>query len=382
MLHSTVGSADCQPAAARTPLAACRSVLMVGTHLDGTGGIRAVVQGYVDGGLFERFDCVYVATHREGSTWVKLVTALKAWLRVAVLLRRQPAPLVHVQTASRASFWRKSALCLMAQLAGRPYLLHVHGGDFAQFYARECGPIARCFIRYTLAQASLVIALSEQWRERLLGICPAATVEVLPNAVALPDSRALRRLQEREPTLLFLGELRRAKGTYDLVRALACIAERFPQVKLVCGGVGAIAEVRQLAAELGVSDRVICPGWLDPERKRVALAGASIFVLPSYAEGMPIALLEAMSWGLAVIATPVGGIPQLIRHEVDGLLVAPGDIAGVAAAVERLLSDPALRDRLGAAARATVAAHFSLEAALERLGAIYRRFGIEARAKP
>jgi len=140
--------------------------------------------------------------------------------------------------------------------------------------------------------------------------------------------------------------------------------------------------VRQFAAQLDIADRVICPGWLGPERKRVALAGASIFALPSYAEGMPLALLEAMSWGLAVIATPVGGVPQLVTHEVNGVLVAPGDIDGVAAAIDRLLSDPALRDRLGAAARATIAAHFSLEAALERLGAIYRRFGIAARPQP
>jgi len=237
-------------------------------------------------------------------------------------------------------------------------------------------------LRDILAKADLVIALSEQWRERLLRICPAATVEVLPNAVALPDGRALRRLQEREPTLLFLGDLGRAKGTYDLVRAFARIAGRFARLKLVCAGVGAIAGVRQLAAQLDIADRVICPGWLDPERKRVALAGASIFALPSYAEGMPLALLEAMSWGLAVIATPVGGVPQLVTHEVNGLLVAPGDIDGVAAAIDRLLSDPALRDRLGAAARATIAAHFSLEAALERLGAIYRRFGIAARPQP
>ena len=104
--------------ATREPTA--RSVIMVGTDLDGMGGVRAVVRGYLDGGLFERYDCVYVASHRAGNPWLKITTALKAWVRVAVLLRKLEAPLVHVQTASRGSFWRKFVVCLLARAAGGP----------------------------------------------------------------------------------------------------------------------------------------------------------------------------------------------------------------------------------------------------------------------
>jgi glycosyltransferase involved in cell wall biosynthesis len=93
-----------------------------------------------------------------------------------------------------------------------------------------------------------------------------------------------------------------------------------------------------------------------------------------------MALLEAMSWRLPVIATPVGGIPQVVEHDVNGLLVAPGDIDGLAAHIVRLMKDPALRERLGAAARATIETGFSLEEALDHLSRIYRRFGLEARA--
>jgi glycosyltransferase involved in cell wall biosynthesis len=379
-LESNVTSDDGHNTTVRDPAAACRSVLMVGTDPDGMGGVRAVVRGYLDGGLFERYRCVYVATHRAGSAWVKTTTALKAWLKVAVYLRKLDAPLVHVQTASRASFWRKSVVCLMARWAGRPYLLHVHGGEFMQFYEEESGPLAQRFIRSIFAHAALVIALSDEWGKRLLRVCPTATVEVLHNAVALPDTAGLPRLADRDPTLLFLGNLGRGKGTYDLVRAFALVAARFPRLKLVCGGVGCVEEVRQLATQLEIRDRVLCPGWLNPERKSAELASGTIFILPSYAEGMPMALLEAMSWRLPVIATPVGGIPQVVRNEVNGLLVAPGDIDGLAAAITRLMKDPALRERFGAAARATIEAGFSLEEALEHLSTIYRRFGIEARA--
>jgi glycosyltransferase involved in cell wall biosynthesis len=358
-------------------IAPCRSVLMVGTDLESRGGIRSVVLGLQEAGLFERFDATYVSTHRTGNAWTKLTAALRGWIKVAVLLCKLDAPLVHIQMSSRASFWRKSIVCLMARMAGRPYLLHIHSGEFLQFYSSESGPVAQRYIRSVLKGAVLVIALSEQWRQRLLSICPVANVEVLSNAVALPDI-SQRRTGEA-PRLLYLGDLKHTKGAHDLLRAFARIAGRSPALHLVYGGTGDLDELRALASQLGVAERVRFEGWLGPERKREAFATATLFALPSYAEGMPMALMEAMAWGLPTISTPVGGIPQLITAEANGLVVQPGDIDALAAAIERLMSDPALRERLGHAARTTIRAEFTLEATLARLTQIYSRFGIAAR---
>jgi glycosyltransferase involved in cell wall biosynthesis len=360
----------------------CASVLMVGTDLNEMGGIRAVVQGYVDGGLFERYNGTYVASHRYGSAWRKIFTACKAWIRVAYLLRELDTPLVHVHMASRASFWRKFVVCRLARQAGRPYIVHLHGAQFADFYGKEAGPLARRAIRSTFAHASVVIALSQEWRERVLRICPSTAVEVLHNAVPIPDMARARRSASSAPTLLFLGHLSPHKGIYDLVRAFANVAQRFPQARLVLGGVGQVDELRQLAAQLNVAQRVACPGWLNAQDKNVALATSTIFILPSYDEGMPMALLEAMSWGLPVIATPVGGVPQVIEPEVNGLMIDPGDIDSLTRALTRLLQDPDLRRRLGSAARTTIETRFALGQALDQLTDIYRRFGLRARGIP
>ncbi|MFI4886585.1 MAG: glycosyltransferase family 4 protein [Steroidobacterales bacterium] len=355
----------------------CRTVLMVGTDLRGMGGVRAVVKGYMDGGLFERVDCTYAATHRYGPPWVKVWAALTGWARVAKLLLTLERPLVHVHLSAHASFWRKSIVCLMARLAGRPYLLHLHSGFFPEFY-EQSGPLARRLIRGTFADAAVVIALSEQWRSWLFRICASARIEVLANAVALPDLGRQRQLQAAESKLLFLGDISRSKGVFDLVQAFARVSAEFPHLKLICGGVGAVEELCRLRGELGVDrERLCCPGWLETERARSALAGATIFVLPSHAEALPMALLEAMSWSLPVITTPVGGIPQVIENEVNGLLVVPGDIDAIAAAIARLMREPALRAKLGGAARRTIEQSYSLDAAVERLIQIYRRFGIE-----
>src|SRR6185312_6508097 len=139
--------------------------------------------------------------------------------------------------------------------------------------------------------------------------------------------------------------------------------------RLLCGGDGAIEQVRALAQQLGIADRGECPGWLDLAQKQRALATASIFVLPSYAEGLPMALLEAMSWGLPVVTTPVGGIPQVVQ---------PGHVDDLAAAIAMLLESSAARARLGAAARSTIESQYTLDRALQRLGEIYGRFGLTA----
>jgi glycosyltransferase involved in cell wall biosynthesis len=358
--------------------------LMVGTDVSTQGGISAVVRGYRGAGLFERFDSVYVATHRDGGAATKARTALAAWARTLVLLVRLPAPLVHIHLSSRASFWRKSVVCLMAMAAGRPYVLHMHGSEFMKFYDTECGPLRRRFVRFVFGRAASLLALSEQWRNDLLRISPSSSVEVLPNAVELPATGLRGTPDARTPKdaarLLFLGRLGERKGTFDLVRAFARIGGRYPRAVLTCAGDGAVEEVGALARELGLGERVMCPGWLSVEQARGALAGAQIFVLPSYAEGVPMALLEAMARGLAIVTTPVGGIPAVIESERDGLLVPPGDIEALADALSRLLADEELRARLGRAARERIAREFSLDASIERLAALYRRFGLVDRA--
>jgi glycosyltransferase involved in cell wall biosynthesis len=360
----------------------CRSVLMVGTDLRSIGGISTVVRGYIDAGLFDRIDCTYVATHRSGSNWRKLFVALTGWMRVLVRLYTLDAPLVHVQLSSRASFWRKAVVCLLARLARRPYLLHVHGSEFADFY-QECSPARRRIVRTVLAGATLVLALSEAWRATLQQISPRARIEVLMNAVPLPPPDALP-APSRRPTLLFFGEIARHKGVFGLAQAFARVADELPELRLIYAGTGSgVEETRRLIEQFRLGDRVKFTGWLQAERKRATLAGATIFVLPSFVEGMPMALLEAMSFGLPVIATPVGGVPEIVTHGHDGLLVPAGDVGALAAAIARLTNDPELRQRLGRAARDTVAKRFSLDSAVERLLGIYRRFGIEPRqARP
>jgi len=356
----------------------CRSVLMVGTEIGGKGGIGSVVHNYKTARLFEMFSVTYVPTHREGRAVNKAIAALRGWCLVLYFLIRLDAPLVHIHMASRKSFWRKYVVCLLARLFRRPYVLHIHGGQFIEFFTQECSPAVQRVVRYVLQDAAYILALSEQWKSQFLAICPGSTVEVLPNTVILPDVASRPQQPHGCPKIiLFMGKVVQRKGAHDLISAFAQIAASYTGARLICAGDGDLDPFRKLATDLCIADRVEFPGWLDLEQCRENYKLASIFALPSYAEGLPISLLEAMSWQLPVVSCPVGGIPELIQDGENGLLVNPGDVEALAKALSRLLSDEDLRTRVARTARYTIEDRFSLEANLERLGRLYLSFGLK-----
>jgi glycosyltransferase involved in cell wall biosynthesis len=172
--------------------------------------------------------------------------------------------------------------------------------------------------------------------------------------------------------VLFLGQIERRKGVYELLDAFAALLPHFPEARLAFGGQGELVAVRRRAAELGIEHQVVLLGWLDGPEKQAELARAAVFCLPSHAEGLPMAMLEAMAAGKPVVVTPVGGILDAVRDGDNGLLVAPGQVAPLAAALGRLLGDAALRRRLGGSARATIAARFDAAVVGRRISDIYR----------
>jgi len=341
-------------------------ILMVGTALDGQGGVAAVVSVLRSCGLFEREGVHYVSTHREGAALAKLGHACSGlWSVARACLRARPV--VHAHVSSGASFVRKSLVLLLARLSGCKTIFHLHGGTFRHYAQERSGVLMRGWIRHTLERSSLVIALSDSWAAFLGGFAPKARLAVVPNAVPLPASTGAG-IPGR---VLFLGRLASAKGINELLDAAAALAPRFPQLRLVLGGSGDLAAMRRAARERGIGHLVELPGWLDAAARDAELAQASVFCLPSHAEGLPMSVLEAMAAAKPVVATHVGGIPELVRDGENGLLVSPHDTAALMAALARLLDDPALGARLGARARLTVEAQYSTQAVCGRLAVIY-----------
>lgn len=340
--------------------------VMVGTRFDTMGGISSVVNVYRTAGFFERMKVRYLASHCDGGAAKKLWVMVSSLAQFFLFLCLRKVSVVHVHMSSRASFWRKSIFLLLAGAFRVPRIIHLHGSEFAIFYEKECSSLARNFVRFVFDSAESVVVLSQTWKEWVSSVSRNQNVVCVYNPVLVPESDPVA--VEANSSILFMGRLGRRKGTYDLVRAVAKINQPF---RLVLAGDGDLEEVRELVDELGISDKVEVTGWVRGDQKEALLKRACLYVLPSYNEGLPMGILEAMAQGLPIVSTPIGGIPEAVDQGVEGFLTQPGDVDALARALEELMSNSELRRQIGAAARARIRSTFSADHVLPQLERIY-----------
>lgn len=316
---------------------------MVGTDLSTMGGISSVLREYHKCGLMNRLNIKYLSTHKDGSRFQKFLFYLS---RLPSILMEMPnREILHIHTSQGWSFRRLFVVFLFARLMGLRTIWHVHGSQFYAYFlnARNW---EKWSIRYALRNADLVIALSETWKEALAKIVSKARVIVIHNAVNV-DAYCCDRRERHDPVMvLFLGRLGQRKGVYDLLGAVE--ANRKRNLCYVLAGDGDIERVQEIVDRQALANIVTVTGWVSAQQVVELLHKADMYVLPSYDEGLPIALLEAMASGLPVISTRVGGIPEAVTDGVNGYLLEPGDIAGLAYHLKHIASDIALWKRLSA----------------------------------
>jgi glycosyltransferase involved in cell wall biosynthesis/GT2 family glycosyltransferase len=367
---SLPGAGDVRNLAARSAAAATRAdrprVLQVGP--DVRGGMRAVMRGLFASPLAERYRLETVVTHAGAGAGRRLAVYCRALGRLTWWSLRGRGRIVHVHATVRGSMLRKSFCVLLAKALRRRVVLQMHSGpgDIV-FEAAKLGRARASLFRLMFGAADVVLAVSGSSAKALEETHAAAGVVVVPNpapaAPAIPPDRG------PAPVALYLGGFaNRVKGGEELLAALAR-SEPAP-LGVVLAGPGELpAAGRELLAG---PRRLEWRGWLDDREREEALRRAAIFVLPSTSEGLPMALLEAMAWGRAIVATAVGGVPDVLSDGEDALLVPAGDPAALAGALARLAADPDLRERLGSAARER-ARRLNSEEVTDRLDGIYRR---------
>ena len=295
--------------------------------------------------------------------------------RLAARHSAQPYDVVHGLYLVRSGFLAAYAGGYLAL----PSVVSARGNDLDRSVldATRSAPIL-----FALEQATVVTGVSADLTRKAQALAPAARVECVPNAVDATRFAPMR----RDPALLrslalagrevigFTGELRQKKGLMPLLDALAHLAATRPVTLLAVGGVradseGALAVFRRLHPEVSI---VVLPDR-PPAELPALYALMDVFVHPSLRDGMPNAVLEAMACGRPVVGSTAGGIPDLVRDGVEGLLVPPGDATALASAVQELLDDPARAGRLGEAARLRAQRDFTPEAETRRYASVYRQ---------
>ncbi|MGB3761159.1 MAG: glycosyltransferase family 4 protein [Rivularia sp. (in: cyanobacteria)] len=328
------------------------NILMMGASLEQNGGIATVeklmLKHAAEDVLFQ-----HITSHDEGTIFHRIKVFIKAFAALLWNLLTNKTDLIHIHISDGGSLVRKAILTMIAFLFNKPVLMHAHGAEFQVTYSK-LPKLAQLFFSKIFRCCDEFIVLSKTWKEYYinnLGLNEKQVV-VLPNPTELP-TQIPNRTNTSSIKFGFFGRVGARKGTFDLIKAFAQIPDT-SKFELIIAGDGDIEEARNLAKSLNLEDKVQFLGWIDSQTRDKLLANIDVFVLPSYNEGLPMALLEAMGWGLPVIVTPVGGIPELITSTENGLLVNPGDVQKLSEAMQQLIENESLRISLGNAARETV----------------------------
>jgi glycosyltransferase involved in cell wall biosynthesis len=235
----------------------------------------------------------------------------------------------------------------MFRWMGKPFILTLHGGNlpaFARSWPRR--------VRHLLCSAAVVTTPSRYLLEHMAHYC--TNLRLLPNPLDL-SAYEFKLRKQLQPSLVWLRSFHSIYNPSLAPQTLACLIDSFPSISLAMigpdKGDGSLQAMQQIATALGVAHRLRLPGKVTKAEVPDWLNRGDIFLNTANVDNTPISVLEAMACGLCVVSTNVGGIPYLLEHEHDALLVPPNDPAAMAAAVRRLLTEPGLAERLSRNAR-------------------------------
>ena len=348
------------------------SALLLGPSLRAISGVTTHVDGLLRSPLRSEFALAHFQVGSEGraeSALGRLARFASSPFSLAAAILRSDAAIVHLNTSLNAkAYWRDLAYLLVAKLCGARVVLQKHGGSLREFCRN--GAFA-AFVRATLRLADAVVVLSQAELREYRGL---RNVLHLPNGIDCSPYLKYNRVcpPPGEPLrLVYIGRLAPGKGLPELLEGLASLEA---PAELVIAGSGPLERALRLRArELGVAGRVRFAGPTHGEDKARLLSQSDVLVLPSYSEGLPFALLEAMAAGVVPVVTPVGAIPDVVQEGVHGLTVPVRDARAIGAALAALAGDRARLARMSAACRSRIATGYSIERVAAGFAGLYAR---------
>lgn len=335
------------------------------------GGIAAVISGYYGSKLEENFDLIYVESYKDGGKLNKLIKAICGYIQFLKVLIIDKPDIVHIHSSFGPSFYRKVPFIYMASFFDKYIINHIHGADFDEFY-NEANDKKKKLIETVYKRCSVLIALSDEWKHNLMKILPEDKIKVVENYSIINESVFYERNKRKcNNQILFLGEIGQRKGCYDIPDIVEQVVEKIPDVKFIIGGSGDIENIKKLLKEKKLEKNVIFPGWVKGNEKNRLLKESDIFFLPSYNEGMPMAILDAMGYSLPIVSTNIGGIPKIVLNGINGYICNPGDVADLSKGLIDILSDINKLKSYGNESYNIVKEKYSLEEHIRKISNIY-----------
>lgn len=347
-----------------------KKVLVVATSQKTRGGITAVLKIYQQAPFWESFHIKWLETHIDRHKIIKFLFAAYALFRYLFLVWRYD--LIHIHASEIPSVKRKYLFYKIARLLKKKIVFHLHIGN--QIDEKEGNPLYANIFHGSDA----IIVLSQLIKKKVVTLfhIEEEKIHVIYNPCPMVSGVNYTPVNKE---VLYAGILNHNKGYPILIQAFALLAPRYPDWKVVLAGNGEVKEARQLAKELGVTEQIVLPGWVNKEKKDRLFRRASMLCLSSYAEGFPMAVLDAWAYALPVVTTPVGGLPDVLTDGENAFLFEPGNAEQLAEKMEMLFRDESLRVRMSEESYALAQGPFSLHKISEDISSLYNLLLLEKR---
>lgn len=342
----------------------CCHVLALGTDKTGKGGIATVIKHMSD--VMSPFH--YVCVHKFGSSWQKMIVIIKAIFQTLYYVIFRGIKVLHIHSASYTSFYVSSIFVVIGKAFRKKVVLHLHGGKFFEFYKTRPK-----FIQRVCLMADCLVGVSRYFVDRFMEYGLNSNVRLLYNPIEIPSECLVSQIgSRRQKQLAFLGAIDDNKGIFDLVERFGQDKAYFEErVQLFIAGVGQHERLLQLIEKYDIGSFVHYLGWIGPAEKAELLSHTDIYLQPSRFESLGISIIEAMSYGVPVIASRTGGIPEVVDDGINGLLFTPHDFDQCIVLLKQLLENDARNKALGLKSREK-AKLFSLQNFETELSEIYR----------
>lgn len=308
-------------------------VLFVGpNYLNHKGGIGAVLATYKENIPNFRFISTYDGNYSKGKN---VLIFIKSIFELIFRIDKKKIEIIHIHGASRGSFYRKYFLFIISKyFLKKRIVYHLHGGKFHLFFEGGSA-LQKKMIRHLIESSDAVICLSKRWKDFLEKNFKDASVFIVNNPITFPKKQLFKSQNGSILTLVFLGKIGDNKGIFDLIKIIADNRDLYiERLKLLIGGDGEIERLNKAIELHNLESIVEYVGWVNGDLKNKLLSECDVLILPSYNEGLPISILEAMSYGKAIIATAVGGIPEIVRNNENGILIEPGNLVELKKSIE------------------------------------------------
>ena len=313
-------------------------VIVLGPGRNTRGGISTVIKEYENTKLWNDFNCKWIGTYIDKRNIHKIFYFLKGLITYILNISRYD--IIHIHISWSTTAFRKMFFFPLAKALNKKVIIHLHSAAEPVINSKSQFPY-----KFMFKHADLTIFLSNGISTELNKHFQIKKSVVLYNP-CLNHKPNSTKINEKEMQILFAGTITQKKGYLDLIHSFGLIAHKFPEWKLIFAGNGEIENAKSLAKDLNIEEQVIFKGWVNRDEIQALFEKASIFCLPSYTEGFPMAVLDAWSFGLPVITTPVGGLTDVLIPDKNALVFEPSDINHLAKLIDELITDESLRKRI------------------------------------